>query len=119
MSDKVGIPRPLSALDLGSFYSYELTGEYIVGRLFGLFPLVRIHLGAVHFLRLAGRSDGSTLRFLFNWINFLPHRRSLRPLYILQTRSRHRIFLRMDGSTHFMLRQAIGRHTLQGRRMAA
>lgn len=109
----------LSSIGIGSLYSYKVSGEYLVGKLFGLFPTVHVHLGAVHYLRLAGMNETSPLFLLFNWIHFMPHRRSACPVYILQTRSRHRIFLRLDGATHFRLRTDIGRHTARQMRMAA
>ncbi len=109
----------LTPFSFSSPFSYELSGEYIIGRLFGLFPVTRIHLGAVHYLRLATRSEVPGAFFLFNWIHFLSHRRAVCPVYVLQTRSRHRIFLKLYAGTHFRLRQAIGRHTRHNSRLAA
>lgn len=119
MSAKSEVQYTLSSFRLGSPCSYAVDGEYIIGRLFGLIPVVRIHLGAVHYLRLASRSDASPLYMLFNYINFMPHMRSRCPVYVLQTRSHHRIFLKMESGTHFRLRQAIGKHNRKPMRMAA
>jgi hypothetical protein len=101
----------LAPLSFGSLCSYDLCGDHVVGRLFGILPIVKIHVAAVHYLRLATRSEVTPLYYLFNWPQFLPHRRSIRPVYVLQTRSRHRIFLKLEGAGHFKLRQAIGRHS--------
>jgi hypothetical protein len=38
---------------------------------------------------------------------------------VLQTQSRRRIFLKLDSGTHFRLRQALGRHVVREKRMAA
>lgn len=119
MRSKVVGKTALSSAGFGSFFSYELKGDYIIGRLFGIFTVRRIHLAAVYYLRLATRSEAPPLYMIFNALQFLPHRRSFRPVYVLQTRSRHRIFLKLEGSAHFRLRQAIGRHSDPGNRMAA
>lgn len=110
----------LASVSFSSPCSYELQGDRLIGKLLGLFPILNIHVAAVHYLRLATRSEVSPLYMLFNWAQFLPHRRSIRPVYVLQTRSRHRIFLKLEGAGHFKLRQAIGRHTdRKPNRMAA
>lgn len=119
MSAKSDIRYTLTPFGIGSLFSYDVSGEYIIGRLLGLFPVRRFHLASTHYLRLACRSDASYVFLFFNWINFMPHRRSSRPVYILQTRSRYRIFLKLDGATHFRLRQAIARHAVKNMRMAA
>lgn len=100
----------LTPLSFGSLYSYELYSDQIIGKLFGLFPVLKIHLSAVHYLRLATRSEVTPLYMLFNWPQFMAYRRSKRPVYVLQTRTRHRIFMKLEGKGHFKLRQAIGRH---------
>jgi hypothetical protein len=46
----------------------------------------------------------------FNWLQFLPFRRARRPVYILQTTRSKRIFLKLEGESHFILRQAISRY---------
>ena len=111
MTETVG-KRRIAAASFGSPCSYELSGDYIIGRLFGLFPICRIHLGAVHYLRLATRHEVSPIYFLMNWPKMLLIRhRSISPVYILQTRKEQKIFLTMDGESHFRLRQAIARHS--------
>ncbi|MEE9369318.1 MAG: hypothetical protein V3V05_10735 [Pontiella sp.] len=109
----------LSPVSFGSLCSYELCGDQIIGRLFGFIPVVKIHLAAVYYLRLATKSEVTPLYYTFNWLQFLPHRRSLRPVYVLQTRTRHRIFLKLEGSGHFKLRQAIGRYNDRKKKRAA
>ena len=111
--------RVISSFGFGSLYSYELSGDYLVGRLFGLIPAVRIHLAAVHYLRLATKSEIPAFSMLFKWVHFLPNRKTVSPLYVLQTRSRHRIFLKMDSGAHFRLRRVIGRYAIQNNRIAA
>jgi len=102
----------LSPVSLGAPCSYGLEGDHIVGRLFGLFPLTRIHLGAVHYLRLATRREVSPAYLLINWPQFLLARhRSVSPVYILQTRKGHKVFMKLEGGAHFRLRQAIARHS--------
>ena len=102
----------LSPVSIGSPCSYALEGDYIIGRLFGLITLTRIHLGAVHYLRLATRREVSPAHLLLKWPEFiLPSHRAHRPVYILQTRKGNRLFLSLEGSSHFRLRQAIARHS--------
>ncbi|VGO22968.1 hypothetical protein [Pontiella sulfatireligans] len=110
----------LSSAGLGSIFSYELCGDQIVSRLFGLFPVRSINLAAVCYLRLATRSEVSPVYFLTSWMQFMPHRRTINPVYVLQTRKGHRLFLKLQGDAHFKLRQAIGRFQANGKhRMAA
>lgn len=90
--------------------SYELCGNQIIGRFLGLIPMQHIDLDSVHFLRLAARSEVNPVHLLINWRHFLIRARSGSPVYILQTRRRQRIFLKLTGGAHFRLRQAIGRH---------
>jgi len=114
MTDERPVKCTLDKMGLGSLFTYELTGEHIVGRFLALFPLVRIHLAAVYCLRLASQNETPPLFLLFNWIHFVPQlRRKTRPIYVLQTRSRYRIFLKLDSETHFRLRQAINRYAPQ------
>ena len=102
----------LSPLTLGAPCSYHLEGDRIVGRLFGLIPICNVHLGAVHYLRLASRREVSPAYFMLNWPRFLlTSHRATRPVYILRTRKGHKLFLLMEGGAHFRLRQAIGRHS--------
>lgn len=119
MPAKNNFKLKLSPFGPGSLFSYELSGEHIIGRLFGIAPLLNIHLGAVHYLRLATPTETPPFFLLFNWVQFLSYRRAVRPVYVLQTRSRHRIFLKLDSGTHFRLRQAIGRHAAQGKKTLA
>ena len=109
----------LSSFGMGSPCSYKLEGEHITGNLFGIIPVRHIHLGAVNYLRLATSDEAPPLYLLFNCIQFMSHRRATRPVYVLQTQSRRRIFLKLDSGTHFRLRQALGRHVVRDRRMAA
>ena len=110
---------PLSTFGFGSLCSYELRGEHIVGKLLGLVPVVRIHLAAIHYLRLASLTEVPALFLAFNWVHFLAHRRSVRPVYVLQTRMRHRLYLKLDSTTHFKLRQKIGRYAVRETHLAA
>ncbi|HEY5622097.1 MAG TPA: hypothetical protein VIR77_05815 [Pontiella sp.] len=100
--------------------SYELCGNQLIGRLFGVIPFRRIDLNTVSFMRLATRSETSPLQVLMNWKHFLIRYQSSRPVYILQTTNRQRIFLRLSGGAHFRLRQALNRHQFpQRQRIAA
>ena len=110
---------PITSCSIGSPISYSIRGEYLEGRLFGLIPVSNIHLSAVYYLRLASHSDATPIFLCFNWIHFMPHKRSIRPVYILQTRSRHRCFLKLNGTNHFKLRQAIAKHCMRHDHMAA
>ena len=102
----------IAPASLTSPCSYDLEGDHVVSRLFGLFPLNRIHLGAVHYLRLATRNEVSPAYFIMNWPRFLlASHRAVSPVYILQTRKGHKLFLRLEGGAHFRLRQAIARHS--------
>ena len=109
----------LSSFGLGSPCSYKLEGEHISGKFLGIIPAGNIHLGAVNYLRLATSDEAPPLYLLFNCIQFMSFRRARRPVYVLQTRSRRRIFLKLDSGTHFRLRQALGRHVVRDKRMAA
>lgn len=88
-----------------------MEGDQVIGRIFGFIPFYKIHLEEVHFLRLASRSDAPPVYFMFNWPCFtLTRKRSVKPVYILQTRKGQRIMIKLEGGAHFRLRQAIGRH---------
>ncbi|MDF7825575.1 hypothetical protein P4B35_16230 [Pontiellaceae bacterium B12227] len=111
MAETIGKSR-IAAVSFGSPCSYELSGDYIIGRFFGLIPICRIHLGAVHYLRLATRHEVSPIYFIMNWPQLLlTSHRSVSPVYILQTRKGQKLFLKMEGGSHFRLRQAIARHS--------
>jgi hypothetical protein len=56
---------------------------------------------------------------LLNWTSFLPRHRSRRPVYVLQSKGRRRIFLKLEGTAHFKLRQAIGKKNERRSRRAA
>ena len=84
----------------------------MTGHIFGLIPRYRVHLQDVHFLRLASRTDAPPLYFIMNWSCFiLTRKRSVKPVYILQTRKGQRIMMKLEGGAHFRLRQAISRHS--------
>jgi len=87
--------------------------------LFGLIPIFSIHLSSVHYLRLATRGEVPLPYLWRNWLQFLPHRRAKRPVYVLQTKTGRRLFLKLTGDAHFELRRAIGRHHLLKHRPAA
>jgi hypothetical protein len=109
----------LSSVSMGSPCSSELQGDKIIVRFLGLITIHQIHLSDVHYLRLATRDEVSPAYLLFNWLQFLPHRRSVRPVYILQSRNRQRLFLKLEGGAHFKLRQAIARKSGSPQRIAA
>jgi len=100
----------LSSSILAPIYAHELCGDKIISRLFGCIPIQTIHLSEVHYLRLATRDEVSAPYILLNWAQFLPHRRSIRPVYILQSHNHFSLFLNLDGRIHFKLRQAIARN---------
>jgi len=104
-------PTILSPSSPGTPCSYELKGHLLTARLFGLVPIFTIHLSNVHYLRLASRDEVSPLYLITNWLQFLPHRRSICPVYVLQAKTGRRLFLKLEGEAHFKLRQAIGRAT--------
>ena len=88
--------------------------------MFGFIPVQRISLAEVHYLRLATYDELITPTYLlFHWPQLLPYHRSVRPVYVLQTKTRRRIFLKLSAGAHFKLRQAIGRKREQQQRVAA
>lgn len=99
----------LSPSSPGSPCAYELQGNVLTARLFGLVPVFSIHLSNVHYLRLATRSEITPGNLLFNWSLLLPQRRSIRPIYVLKAKTGRRLLLKLEGDAHFRLRQAIGR----------
>ncbi len=112
----------LTPFSIGSPCAHKLQGDCIVSYFLGLFPIRTIPLSEIRYLRLATRREAGPAYLLFNWISFLPHRRSIRPVYVLQTKGRLRIFLKLENGAHFKLRQAIGRTNEQrprSQRMAA
>jgi hypothetical protein len=109
----------LSSFGLGSPCSYKLEGEHISGKFLGIIPAGNIHLGNVSYLRLATSDEAPPLYLFFNYVQFLSFSRARRPVYVLQTQSRRRIFLKLDNRTHFRLRKAIGRYVSRDKRMAA
>lgn len=100
----------LSAASPGSPWSYELSGNRIIVRLFGALPVRGIRTDNISYLRLATRDEVSAGYLILNWMQFLPRRRSMRPVYVLQTKRGPRYFLALDNGAHFRLRQAIARH---------
>ena len=119
MQIKSNFSIKLASVGLGSPCSYKLTGEHISGKFLGIIPIGSIHLGTVNYLRLATSDEAPPLYLLFNCIQFMSFRRARRPVYVLQTQSHRRIFLKLDSGTHFRLRQALGRHVVRDKRMAA
>lgn len=109
----------LSSCSIRSPYSYELSGNLLITRLFGFLPVFRIHLSNIHYLRLAARDELNPVHLLVTW----SHQRASSPLYVLQAKTGRRLFLKLNGKAHFTLRQAIGRQLEQKlghpRRMAA
>ena len=99
----------LSPVSMGSACSFELYDGKFTKRLFGFIPIRTIQVSDVHYLRLAAKDEFSSTYLLFHWPSFLSHRRSARPIYILQTKKGRRIFLRLKGGAHFRIRQAIAR----------
>ncbi len=99
----------LAPAGLGNICSYDLGDDKIIVRLFGLFPVKTIRLATVQYLRLATRDEVSPAYYLLNWHRFLLQRRAMNPVYVLQTRTRTRILLKLGSGEHFRLRTAIGR----------
>jgi hypothetical protein len=91
--------------------SYELQGHLLIARLFGLIPVFSIHLSNVHYLRLATRDEVTPFYHLINCLQFMPHRRAVCPVYMLQAKTGRRLFLKLESGAHFTLRKAIGRTT--------
>ena len=112
VSEKILLLSPSSP---GSPCSYELHGSLLTARLFGVLPVFTIHLSNVHYLRLATRGEITPLYLLGNWMHFLPHRRSISPVYVLQAKTGRRLFLKLDETAHFKLRQAIGQQQQQSK----
>ena len=109
----------LNPISLASLCSYELDGNIITIRWFGFLTIRTIRLANVNYLRLATQNELPPLYRLFNWQQFIPHRHLVRPVYILQTTPHQRIFLKLDSSAHFKLRQAIAREHRDRQSMAA
>jgi hypothetical protein len=109
----------LSPWSFGSACSYELRGDWIVGKLLGFIPIKRVHMEKVQYLRLATRDELSPLYLLLNWKHFLSNRRTICPIYVLQTGKRQRMFLKLKGDMHFKLRQVIGRKQEKRRQRVA
>lgn len=100
------------SVSFGSPFSFELKGDHVLVKLLGVVPVGKVHLGAIHFLRLATKNEVSPIYFVLNWPQMLlVSQRSKCPVYILQTRKGHKFFLKMEGGAHFRLRQAIARHS--------
>lgn len=118
MHKAIGKTR-LSAPSLFSPWSFDLRGSTLAVNLLGIIPLQRIELADVQYMRLATRDEVSPFYMLFHWPQFMAHRRSARPVYILQTRQGPRLFLILTGGAHFQLRQAIGRSSEPRKRLAA
>lgn len=109
---KALVKSKITSVSFGSPFSYEMKGEYLIRRFLGIFPVSHVHLGAVHYLRLAARNEVSPAYFLMNWPQLLlANYRQISPVYILQTRKGQTFFLKMKGGAHFRLRQSIARHS--------
>ena len=99
----------LSPVSIGSPCAHKLQDDRVVSYFLGLVPIRTLPLSEVLYLRLATRREAFPVYLLFNWTSFLSHRRSIRPVYVLQTKGRRRIFLKLESGIHFKLRQAIGK----------
>ena len=95
-------------MDVGLFVSYELTAESLSTKLFRIFTLNTIPLKKVMDLREAVEEDVTKLNHL-NWFSFMPSRRTLCPVYTLQTAEKSpRIFMRLDRGSHIAMKSAMG-----------
>ncbi len=95
-------------MDVGLFVSYELTAEALSTKLFRIFTLNTIPLKRVMDLREADEHDVTKLNRL-NWFSFLPSRRTLCPVYTLQTAEKSpRIFMRLDRGSHMEMKSKLG-----------
>lgn len=101
--------QQISSVSFGSASCIDLSGNTITVRLFGVIPIQTIRLADVYYLRLATKDELTMAYLFFNWTSFLPRSRTARPVYVLQTTSRRRVFLKLEGLEHFRLRKAIGR----------
>ena len=112
MNTKRAGKSKIASVSFGSPCSYEINGDHIIGRFLGMIPIFRIHLGAIHYLRLATRCEVSPLYFILNWPQMLlASHRSICPVYVMRTLKGQKIFLKMKSGAHFRLRQAIARHS--------
>ena len=119
MTKTVGKSK-ISSVSFGTLCSYELSGDYLIGRFLGLIPIGRIHLSTVHYLRLAARQEVSLIYLVLNWPQMLlASHRSISPVYILKTHKGQKVFLKMKGGAHFRLRQAIAQHNERKRHTIA
>ncbi len=105
----------LSSFSIGSPFVYKLRDDRVVSYFLGFLPVRSIRLTEVRYLRLATHHEASLTYLILNWSSFLPRCRSVCPVYVLQTKGRARIFLKLKSDVHFKLRQAIGRASEQRR----
>lgn len=95
-------------MDVGLFVSYELTSESLTTKLFRIITLNSIPLNKVMDMREADETDVTKLNRI-NWFKFLPSRRSLSPVYTLQTAENSpRIFMRLDQGSHIAMKRTLG-----------
>ena len=97
----------LTDMDVGIFVSYELTAESLTTKLFRTFTLNTVPLKKVKDLREAGSKDITPLNRM-NWFNFPSSRRSLCPVYTLQTTEKSpRIFMRLERGSYVVLKRTM------------
>ncbi|MEE9369317.1 MAG: hypothetical protein V3V05_10730 [Pontiella sp.] len=95
-------------MDIGLWVSYELTAESLTTKLFRIFTLNTIPLRKVMDLREAVAEDVTKLNHL-NWFSFMSSRRTLCPVYTLQTAEKSpRIFMRLDRGSHIAMKSTLG-----------
>ena len=87
--------------------SYQLTNEYLIGKLFGVIRLRKILLSDILYLRLATWREASFLFLLLNWIWFTSAKRSTCPVYAIYSRQKKLLLLKLRGGAHYKLRKAI------------
>lgn len=86
----------LSPLHLGSFVSYELSGNIITVRMLGVFPIKHVRINDIRTLRLATRDEVSSLAFMMNLMLYYCWRSAYRPIYLLQAADGKYYFLRLS-----------------------
>ncbi len=111
-SKPAGITK-LSPAGSGSVMAYELDGNFIVGKLFGVFPFKLLGIEHVETIRLATRKEIPPT--VLQQLTKSPDR----AIYLIQCDNGEKLFLNLEGRGHFKLSQAIARYHNQLERMAA
>lgn len=90
------------------FYSYEISGNKLIRRLFGIFPVCKISISQLGLPRLAAYTEMNSITALFKKANIRNRSYSAKNHYLIESQDANKFIIYLSGGNLFKLRQAIG-----------